>query len=425
MQQNNFEHSVHTILDGFTIPPSSEAWSKVEAQLQQHRNKKNKILPLFFICCFLFSVLLLHDLRVTQNTPAILSADKKEINSKAASENNTSGIHTKQTGTKNHHTSGRKVLAYQYYSAKINNKLIKLKAEKEISSFVRERSDVMKEILSNVEIQNSIPPAKKIASLQIIDNSQTAIKEAAPMQQQVADTFIKNEQTKIKIREKKWTFSAAVSAGLFATGSGYFNSDANAFYSDVISAAPGSGNPNIFTPSAIKPSLSFSATVMAYKKLSAATSIGIGIQYRFGQTYRKVGEVFETEQVRGNFLTGNSTIYKNQFYFIELPLSMEFKIGNGKNHPVSFDAGILYSRLLHTNALQFNGVSGIYYKDNSLFNKNLISISTGFSISLLKNKPGLLTTGPALYYSLTPAASSGWYSKTHNSFLGINMRCRL
>jgi hypothetical protein len=50
--------------------------------------------------------------------------------------------------------------------------------------------------------------------------------------------------------------------------------------------------------------------------------------------------------------------------------------------PLFWEGGVTISRLLNSNALQFDPSSGNYYNDNSAINKTQLGLNTSISISL-------------------------------------------
>ena len=106
-------------------------------------------------------------------------------------------------------------------------------------------------------------------------------------------------------------------------------------------------------------------------------------------------------------------------------MQIQSRIGKGNKFSLGWNAGFELSRLISTNALQFNRTQGYYFKDNNYFNKTTIGVSGGLSIAILKNKKTQWLIGPQVYYSLTPVASDGWYDKTHYSFVGLQLQKKL
>jgi hypothetical protein len=93
-------------------------------------------------------------------------------------------------------------------------------------------------------------------------------------------------------------------------------------------------------------------------------------------------------------------------------------LNNNSSLPIFWNAGINISQLISTNALQFNS-GGLYYSDNSFFNKTQFGLSTGISATLFAKGKRPFNLEPYFYYSATSLASKGLYNKKQFSFIGL------
>ena len=82
----------------------------------------------------------------------------------------------------------------------------------------------------------------------------------------------------------------------------------------------------------------------------------------------------------------NTNTYRNNFHYIEIPVSLKFQLGNSETLPIYWSAGVSISQLISSNSLQFKSVPGLYYNDNSLYNKTQVGLQTGFSALLFAKK---------------------------------------
>jgi hypothetical protein len=94
-------------------------------------------------------------------------------------------------------------------------------------------------------------------------------------------------------------------------------------------------------------------------------------------------------------------------------------LNDSKALPLYWQAGINISQLISSNALQFQSSPGLYYKDNSLFNKTQFGLITAISATLFSKQKVPLTIGPYFYYSISRLADKGLYGKKHFNFIGI------
>jgi hypothetical protein len=101
-------------------------------------------------------------------------------------------------------------------------------------------------------------------------------------------------------------------------------------------------------------------------------------------------------------------------------VSLKFQLTKNNSLPVYWLAGINISQLIGSNALQFKNDPGVYYNDNSLFNKTQWGFSTGFFATLFSQKKTPVNIGPYFYYNATRLANEGLYDKKHFNFIGMS-----
>jgi hypothetical protein len=116
------------------------------------------------------------------------------------------------------------------------------------------------------------------------------------------------------------------------------------------------------------------------------------------------------------YVSGTSNTYFNHYHFFELPVLMNFQLNNNKKMPLTWQAGLSFSYLINTNALQFDPSSGTYYKDNSLYNKTQINLLTGFTIGFYRKK-SLMKIGPEIQYGATNLLH-GYTNNSQHIFYG-------
>lgn len=90
-----------------------------------------------------------------------------------------------------------------------------------------------------------------------------------------------------------------------------------------------------------------------------------------------------------------------RFHYIEIPIMLNWQINKGRRlPPIAFEGGVSVGRLFSVDALHYEGVKGVYYEDNSLFNRTQFNFVTGLSVGLLQKSKHPLWIGPDLRYSL-------------------------
>lgn len=93
--------------------------------------------------------------------------------------------------------------------------------------------------------------------------------------------------------------------------------------------------------------------------------------------------------------------YTYRFHYLEIPLTVSWQINKGRKlPPFQLEGGFSMARLLSVDALHYEGLKGVYYKDNDLFNKTQFNFVAGLSVGLLQRSKHPLWIGPNLRYAL-------------------------
>ena len=170
----------------------------------------------------------------------------------------------------------------------------------------------------------------------------------------------------------------------------------------------------VFAPSLLKSSLAFITVLTTQKNISRKIIFATGLNYKLLSTTNTVG-TDSAAYFRSNSTAG---VHHNFFHYIELPVGLTFQIGNSAKTPLYWNIGFSVSQLISSNALQFNTATGLYYHDNSLFNKTQFGFITGFDVALISKQKQFLLIGPYLNYGISKIASQG-YNKHHFIFIGL------
>ncbi|MDP4246809.1 MAG: hypothetical protein Q8932_13255, partial [Bacteroidota bacterium] len=185
-----------------------------------------------------------------------------------------------------------------------------------------------------------------------------------------------------------WQAGFAGGAGISALG--------QTGYRQLVTTAPSSLNLN--TPSVqyggmsqsyayikprISPDLSFWAGVFIQKPIGRRVSMSAGLNLHYYSTRMTTGQ-----QVTGNsnYITpslfyssvvtssaraypyyppGDNYTYLNRYYFLEVPLSIQWQFNRNDRLPLILEGGVSAARLMSVNALYYNESSGVYYKFGS------------------------------------------------------------
>ena len=470
MPENEFEKEVQQKMAAFKLLPNNAIWKSVSAKtVQQNKRNRQVVLTLVLLCSFLTATLIVSDVqqkyffnnKVVVNTfethknlqdisikNNIAQSTKKNIkvlksNTKlkeAAVKEQTKNVVTNTTRTQ---IKMQQTLSVAIVHANTNQGTVFKKAQrvagKKLINTLGGTSDKITTqpflIVENDEralrkkhvdeVSNPISADNKL-----IDTNTVMANRKVAHQEIKSDTpaiAVKKIESK---RKNKWNVGIIFMVGQSSTASGYLASAANSSYADYLSnSVPGSNN-NVgfnqlinspYSPTKIKPSAAFTLGISASKKISAKSNFIGGFNYKIFTTNKAIGHDSSANGIL-RYGIGNANTYHNKFHFIEIPLAVQTQIVNIKKHPLFLEGGITFSQLINANTLQFDVNQNKYYIDNKLFHKTIIGLSAGLLINLVNDNKAPLLLGPQFYYSATPVAGSGLYTKTHYSFVGIKLQ---
>lgn len=181
--------------------------------------------------------------------------------------------------------------------------------------------------------------------------------------------------------------------------------------------------------SPIQPDLSFSAGLFVQRTLSPRLKLSLGLEYSYISVHTQVGKEVDqpilvnmgtsqatvvkkyykyagadTAQTIGNAAYQSSAYsqkYTYRFQYIEIPLMINWQINKGRRMPpLQLEGGVSVAHLLSVDALHYEGIKGVYYRDNDLINKTQFNFMTGLSVGLLQHSKHPLWIGPNLQYAL-------------------------
>lgn len=187
-------------------------------------------------------------------------------------------------------------------------------------------------------------------------------------------------------------------------------------------AASSSSSSSKKITSTVEPGLSYRAGIVAQKPLSARWALSLGLDLHYYSSRLRVGGVVTTYSQSANALIGASTIapvqsypyysvgdvqvYTNRYYYLELPVAMQWQINHGRVLPLFLRGGVTLSRLMSSNGLYFNDQSAVYFKDNSVIQPMQVSFTSGL-VATLPLRGIRVQAGPELQYGATALLKGG------------------
>jgi hypothetical protein len=473
MEQNNFEKKIQQKLEELKIPPSDAVWENVEKNINKRKDRK-KILIFFLLFISLASGAYYIFTSITNDTNSknqlvtrIVEKDSGQTKKDDSSFNQISVSPENTSGKRNE--SVENLAPKKTPSQKSENKKPESKRTnmpntlKEKNLSVASENKITKEAKPIANDKKSLSPAKQTEAPSkqtnsegndLVNNSEKVqdgnieTQHEAVIQNKIipatnpGDTnkvFSNNtDKSIIKINEKnqnrKWKLGVTFSGGTSMIGGGTAPKINNLSSSAPLNfvSFPSSANNttlssfnNYFAPSPIKNSMAFIGGVYIEKNISRKNKIDLGISYKYYSLINTTGNKIDfniapslsAQSIYSSW--SNTNTYRNNFHYIEIPISLKFQLGNSETLPIYWSAGVSISQLISSNSLQFKPAPGLYYNDNSLYNKTQIGLQTGFSALLFAKTKVPINIGPYFIYNMSKLANEGLYGGKHFSFIGI------
>lgn len=208
----------------------------------------------------------------------------------------------------------------------------------------------------------------------------------------------------------------------------------------------------------IQPDLAYSAGLFVQRPLSKRLRLTIGLQYAYMSVHTTIGRLVEQptnvnygaalQRVVSSYYTAAETKdalqsqmnvnytpyvdssvsqqYTYRFHAIELPVTINWQINKGRRlPPLVLDGGCSVSRIWSIDGLHFDGIKGIYYNNNGLFNKTQLNAILGLNIGLFQQSKLPVWIGPSLRYALTRLVEKDVSKGQFLWSTGINLRIQL
>jgi hypothetical protein len=240
-------------------------------------------------------------------------------------------------------------------------------------------------------------------------------------------------------KEQKWHFGIMAGAGISQVShggpfSGLQSSrllDAGLYSGNFATPGQAMGLPP--TAAAILPGFNWYAGAFAERKITKRLSISAGVQYNYFSTHSEIGKRVDSSRYINNsassslrvdayYRDGQSNRYTSEYHFVELPVSLRLHVAGKKNVGLYWSAGASIGQLFSTTGLHFDGQSGLYYKDNSLFQRTQWSIHSGLGLRLFAKSKNPLEIGPQFNYQTTNLLKQKNAEAQHLLGWGLMMR---
>jgi Outer membrane protein beta-barrel domain len=269
--------------------------------------------------------------------------------------------------------------------------------------------------------------------LKLADQRQSNAVRAAQLNNKRAATAIAGLEKKVRPWEAGFVAgggisrlnrlnSAQAAAALSYTAASFYringSSQGNAYISDVRSDAAFSGG--VYLQKAITDRWTFN-TGMTLHYYSSGITIGQQVN-----TYVQASASFlnpsalTTVPSAAVYSAGNRQSFTNRYYFLELPLNMQWQVNKSHLLPLFLEGGFSLARLMSANALLYDSETGVYSKQGNQINKTQLYVSTALMAGLPLH--GLhIQVGPQVQYGLTPIVDGHSLGDQHFFYAGIKL----
>ncbi len=466
MEENKFEKQVRQKMDELKIHPSESVWEHVKTRIEKRKKRKGVILIflLLFITALTGSYWFLNspDHAGSKNNEAINTNIEKQIEGQEVENKNnvregktvtgqlatdqkkaSNNFSEKVKGDNKNFTESHKPInenvKRNLFKKKTKGNLVAIVASSEVATMPvdEENNDSVAAWQPNIGNDTNNANDKVLPDISIdsakCENYIAAIGDSTIESKNKKDTTAKNIIAKKSANissKNKWYVGVFIAGGISHVGNQFLwlGNPPSADYSQSPANNGSTGGTVIPSPSQIKNSAGYVVGIFLEKNISKKTKASFGVNYKEFNTSNLVGQKNDTTGVLSgafyyDYYSRNSIArkqYNNNFKFIELPLSIKVQFGDNEGFPVFWSGGITLSRLVKSNALQFDASSGIYYKDNSLLNKTHLGFSTGLSTTIFQNRKFEMQFGPYFQYSASQLANQGLYNKKHFVFFGLH-----
>lgn len=437
MKENNFENQVRKKIDELKMDPTQEVWQKIEKDITKGKPRRR---ILFFFPLMIIGIIYGGYILFNNNN----NSKQRHLYTQILNDENESKIIKVYTDS----ISGKPFIKSKMIATPTNSTydlklagFIKPKNNSNTSnkSFGQDTKKVLEDTTdtshkfnqdNKLNIEKNFADIEKPTSDQI-DNLDRTFNPSNKLINQTTPDIIMVEQEKTRaistdtlkkatktLDKHTWKFSISFAGGASGLGKTIFGHQEKQFNPPVNSINP---TPFISEPSLIKTGKAFIAGISAVKKVSKKISLITGIYYKMYSSTNSVG--VDT----ANYYRANSSVntHHNYYHYIELPVGIKTQITSFKKIQLYWNISASISKLLGSNALQFNNRTQLYYRDNSELNKRQFGFSSGFDVGFINKQNGSLFIGPYMNYGISKTANTGLYKKQHFTFLGLRVQLPL
>jgi hypothetical protein len=205
---------------------------------------------------------------------------------------------------------------------------------------------------------------------------------------------------------------------------------------NLYSFATANAAPSKSYVSDVRPDASFTAGIYLQKPISRRWSVNVGMNLHYYSTRITIGQqvntyvpatasliapnVSQSAQTSTAFIAGDRQVFTNHYYFLELPVNVQYQLNKSHLLPFFLEGGASLSRLMGSDALFYNAHSGTYYKDPGVLEKTQFSISSALMVGLPFRGIRIMA-GPQVQYGVTPLVNNHSQGDQHFLYGGLRI----
>jgi hypothetical protein len=191
-----------------------------------------------------------------------------------------------------------------------------------------------------------------------------------------------------------------------------------------------------FTPKT-QPDLSFWAGVFVQKPILKKLSLSVGLNLHYYSTRVSTGQqiinnvpssaatlfnssVVVASQIYPSYSPGDTHNFLNRYYFLELPISLQWQINRGRQIPLFLEGGVSAARLMGANAIYYDQAHGMYYKEGTQSNPFRLFMSAALMAGL-HWRGANIQLGPQFQYGLSSLLNGNEGAGQHLLYGGIKI----
>ena len=451
MQNSEFEKKMQQKMEELKLSPADNVWDKIEAGLPPEKKPRRWMIFILLFAGLTTGALILWNHFYTAKSQAEedLSIAKKTVLQNTISKNPVSpeaGISADTVSLKIEKPAGsisgdderRKDLTKPAsVKVKISNGTTAYSDIPESENTATAKEQLLKaDAVVKAKIKAAVPVSdteedfvadslrrSETGEIKTVKTNEVAIAETqdlitADTKSEKDSIVIKTtDTTEIPVKDKSfkkkensnWQYGVGIASGISTVKNSLFNSSP-VFASFAGSFSSGSPNPGGVNNIPDNPSagIAFNLSFYVQKDINSRWKFNTGLNYLYQSNTIRTGNrvdstanfYFTTKSLKVDsyYLSGDSLQYKSKFHLLEIPVLFQYRIS--KKYPVYVKTGPSVAYLLNSNAMVYKANQRLYFTDDAIFNRLLLSMSIGAGFNLAEKSKFPFTIGYQFKYSI-------------------------